>query len=92
MMQRSQPGDLASLEVLRLYEQAVQHAFAELVTTACRYGEKHAAQPVLILWVPKIPSARCDLQLPLPDRRPQDTAREDPPLCSCDCPILPSPE
>jgi hypothetical protein len=48
MMQRSQPGDLASLEVLRLYEQAIQHAFAELVTTACRDGEKHAAQPVLI--------------------------------------------
>jgi putative transposase len=40
--------------------------------------------------VPKIPSMRCDLPLPWPDRRPLDTAREDHPPCSCDCPTLPS--
>jgi hypothetical protein len=48
VMQRSQPGDLAVLEVLRLYEQAVQLAYAQLVAMACRDGEEHAAQPVLI--------------------------------------------
>ena len=48
VMQRSQPGDLALLAGLRVYEQAVQHAYAELVATVCRGGEEHAAQPVLI--------------------------------------------
>jgi hypothetical protein len=45
---RSQPGDLALLVVLRLYEKAIQPVCAELVVTACRDGEVHAARPVLI--------------------------------------------
>jgi hypothetical protein len=50
-MQRSQPGDLALLEVLRLYEQAIQHAYAELVATACRDGEEHAARCVVLIFM-----------------------------------------
>jgi hypothetical protein len=51
VMQRSQPGDLALLEVLRLYEQAIQHAYAELVATACRDGEEHAARCVFLIFM-----------------------------------------
>jgi hypothetical protein len=43
------------------------------------------------LWVPKMPSARCDLQLPWPLRGRRSRAREDHPPCFCDCSTSPSP-
>jgi hypothetical protein len=45
----------------------------------------------LTLWVPKTSSMPCDLHLRQPCRGSQNEAREDHPLCSCDCPTSPSP-
>jgi transposase len=55
------------------------------------YPQVRIAFPNLTLWVPKIPSARCVLQLPWPRRGPRSRARQDHPPCFCDCSTSPSP-